>query len=141
MDIMSRMPMELLKGMKCGQIHEILPARYRSSKASEHDFAILYQVHRKYQDVVIVRYENVDMFNIEFVSLMSHNYAKLLNPNTRKLLQRMLDFLLDESPIGSMFNIALKKDIKDDVRIIFESYDFKKLSENKDTVSYRIQKM
>jgi hypothetical protein len=141
MDIMSKMPIELVKAINCDKIREILPTRYRMSKASEHDFAILYQLHRKYQDVMIIRYENANTFNIEFVSLMSPNYARLLNPNTRKLLQRMLDFLMDESPTGSTFKISLKKDMKDDVRIIFESYDFSKVSQNEDTVTYNIQKM
>jgi len=141
MDIMSKMPIELVKAINCDKIREILPSRYRMSKASEHDFAILYQLHRRYQDVMIVRYENANTFNIEFVSLMSPNYARLLNPNTRKLLQRMLDFLMDESPVGSTFKISLEKDMKDDVRIIFESYDFSKVSQNEDTVTYKIQKM
>jgi hypothetical protein len=141
MDIMSKMPIELVKAINCDKIRGILPTRYRMSKASEHDFAILYQLHRKYQDVMIIRYENANTFNIEFVSLMSPNYARLLNPNTRKLLQRMLDFLMDESPTGSTFKISLKKDMKDDVRIIFESYDFSKVSQNEDTVTYNIQKM
>jgi len=119
-------------------VSKILPVKYISQTWSDHDFAVLHQIHSTYTEIILVQICPDNNYNIAYVSFLHLTRIDALNEYQRKLFKEMMDVVLENSTEAMFFSIQTRNELPENVRVILESFKMSIITPHKTHNIHRI---